>query len=56
HATRYGYDERGHLSRVTDAEGHVTRYGAKTNLPLKFLDKAMLVLERRGLPLPELNG
>ncbi|RQQ02771.1 hypothetical protein DF107_35275 [Burkholderia stagnalis] len=36
--------------------GIVDLYGAKTNLPLKFLDKAMLVLERRGLPLPELNG
>ncbi|EMD9442996.1 hypothetical protein VXE32_007078 [Burkholderia cepacia] len=36
--------------------GIVDLYGEKTSLPLKFLDKAMLVLERRGFPLPELNG
>ncbi|WP_198432455.1 hypothetical protein [Burkholderia ubonensis] len=32
--------------------GIVDLYGAKTDLPLRFLDKAMRILERNGIPLP----
>lgn len=36
--------------------GIVDLYGAKTDLPLKFLAKAMLILEKRGVPLPGLSA
>ncbi|WP_198294261.1 hypothetical protein [Burkholderia ubonensis] len=32
--------------------GIVDLYGAKTDLPLRLLDKAMRILERNGIPLP----
>jgi hypothetical protein len=50
-------DDLSEFSALVDSVvevGLVDLYGAQTNLPLKFLNKALQVLEKNSIPFPEL--